>query len=267
MTEPTAELETQKTELLKIELMQTDVDNDYMLYSKTEILSILRTLISRASLITVYFNHGNDFLMTSLLAIEPNGEYMLLDIGGNQEMNQRALQADKLICITSLDKIKIQFVLRTLQSKQFEERSAFRTEVPKALMRLQRREFFRLLLPVTRPLKCQLPLLKKDNTKTVFEASILDISGGGIGIQAPSDDIRFDTDMLLEDAQIELPGIGNITVMLRVRSMYEVILLNGTRSRRAGCQFISPSGQALTLIQRFIIKAERDRKAHDTGLG
>ncbi len=266
MTENTAEIDSQKNDLLKIELMQSDTDNDYMLYSKVEIAGILRTLVAQSTLMTVYFNEGNDFLMTTLLKLQPDSNTMILDIGGDNDMNQRALRAAKLICITSIDKVKIQFALHGIQPVQFEGRNSFLAEIPKAVLRLQRREFFRLLLPVTKPLKCRTLITNTDHSKTHFETTILDISGGGVGLIVPPADICFQTDMLLDNCQIELPGVGNIQVALRVRSIYEVIMLNGARSKRSGCQFINLSGQALTLVQRFIIKSERDRKARESGL-
>jgi len=37
--------------------------------------------------------------------------------------------------------------------------------------------------------------------------------------------------------------------------------------RRAGCEFMNLPGPMQTLIQRYIIKIERERKAHESGLG
>ena len=42
--------------------------------------------------------------------------------------------------------------------------------------------------------------------------------------------------------------------------------VNSTVAKRAGCQFVDLPGQMLTLIQRYIIRVERERKARETGM-
>lgn len=269
MTDNSSEAETQKTAMLKIEqLMQVDDAsiNDFMLRSRSEILAILRSLLEHGTLMTVHFNQGHDFLMTSLLKLSTDNNSMVLDVGSNDEMNQRALASDKLICISNLDKVKIQFVLHGIRQIEYEGRPAFLVDIPKALLRLQRREYYRLTLPVLHPIKCILPFLKHDDSTINIEASILDISGGGIGIIAQSDSVELETGMMIPNCRIELPTVGTIVTSLRVRSVFEVTLRTGVRSKRSGCQFIDLPGKMQIMVQRYIIKMERERKAHEAGI-
>jgi c-di-GMP-binding flagellar brake protein YcgR len=268
MSEDSQEAETQKAALLKIELMQTDdaSNDDYMLRSKSEVLTILRSMLKYGTLITVHFNQGQDFLMTSLLNIAADGKSLVFDVGSNAEMNKRALASDKLICISNLEKVRIQFVLHGIDLIEYEGRPAFLADVPKALLRLQRRENFRLALPLLQRIKCIIPLKNSAGSMIHMEANILDISGGGIGIIAQSADVELEAGMLIPDCRIELPNVGTILTSLRVRSVFEVTSRNGVRSKRSGCQFIDLSGQMQILIQRYIIKMERERKAHEAGM-
>lgn len=239
---------------------------DYSLRSSREIQRVLQSLIDHKALITAYFNTGNDFLMTSMLEILEDDDEIILDVSNHPEMNQRVLSTDRIICVALLDKIKIQFVLAGVRTTQFENRSAFLADLPQSVLRLQRRESYRLTLPVLQPLIGITQLKTSDGKIIPAEVHIVDISGGGVGIVSKSNEVELRVGMALENCRIDLPGIGTLTVTLVVRSVYELILKTGIRQKRAGCQFLDLSGQQDNLLQRYIIKIERDRKARDSGM-
>lgn len=81
----------------RFELDQSADYSQFLLYSKSEILAVLRSLIQKGSLITVYFDQGRSFLLTSMIALTNENREFILDIGSNEEMNAKALLADKLI--------------------------------------------------------------------------------------------------------------------------------------------------------------------------
>ncbi len=258
--------EPEESQPLKFELMQADDYDQYLLYSRSEILFILRAMAEKGSLITVYFNQGNDFLLTTLLTITDDGAWMLLDPGSNEEMNRKALASNKLIFIANHEKVKIQFTVAKLESVQHKGRPAFRAAAPDKLLRLQRREYYRLSAPVAHPLKCVIPVTHADGSKNLLDATVMDISGGGLAVMTPPEGVEFETDHLFENCRIELPDIGSIIATLRVRNIFEFTLRNGNRVKRSGCQFVDLPGHMVTLIQRYIIRVERERKARETGL-
>jgi c-di-GMP-binding flagellar brake protein YcgR len=120
-------------------------------------------------------------------------------------------------------------------------------------------------MPVTRPLKCTMPVADADGNVQPVTTNVVDLSGGGLAMSVPKDMV-FDKGMEFGDCSIELPEIGTITISIIVRNVFEVELRSGARISRAGCEFVKPSGQALTLIQRYIMKVERERKARESGL-
>jgi len=243
-----------------------DEGKDYSLRSSREIQRLLQSLVTHKALITAYFNAGNDFLMTSMLEVLEDDDEIILDISNNSEMNQRALSASRIICVALLDKIKIQFVIDGIKSTQFENKPAFLADMPQSVLRLQRRESYRLSLPILQPLIGIAQLKTRDGKVSPTEVHIVDISGGGVGIVSKADEVALAAGMLLENCRIELTGIGTLTVTLVVRSVFELTLKTGVRQKRAGCQFLELSGQQDNLLQRYIIKAERERKAHDSGI-
>ena len=236
--------------------------NQFLLHSLAEIRFVLRELIENVSQITIFFNEGKDLLLTTLAAIDDEG--LIFDLGASSEMNRRAQEVDKLFCIASLHKVKIQFILKGLSRIEHEGRPAFRAAYPETLLRLQRREYYRLTMPVSRPLNCIIPL--PNHNDEAVSVNLVDISAGGLALVAPPPGIRFEPGDEFPGCRIELPDIGTIIATLKVRSLFELTLRSGNVLKRSGCEFIKLPGPMATLIQRYIIKVERERKARESGL-
>lgn len=245
-------------------LLNTEDYSQYLLYSKSEMLFILRAMVAQTSRLTVYFNQGKDFLLTAAVAVNENG--LVLDYGSSMEMNRRAEAAEKLFCVASLDKVRIQFILRGVRRVDFEGRPAFAAALPDSLLRLQRREYYRLTTPVAHPLKCWIPLTRPDGSKETVDVNVVDISGGGVAVVAPPEGVRFEPGMEFPNCRVELPEVGVLVATLVIKNRFEVTLRSGARVTRSGCQFANLPGPMLTLVQRYIIKVERERKARESGL-
>lgn len=236
----------------------------YMLRSRSEITFVLKSLLDHVSQITIFFNEGKDLLLTTLVAIEE--DRIVFDFGASSEINRKAQTVEKLFCIAALEKVRIQFMLRGLKQITHKGRSSFAAAFPDELLRLQRREFFRLTMPITRPLKCQIPIPEAESGNNfVFDVNVVDISGGGLSIAMP-EGLDFSKDRQFTNCRVELPEVGVLTCSLIVRNQFELVLRSGGRVRRAGCEFVKLPGPMLTLVQRYIIKVERERKARESGM-
>lgn len=239
--------------------------SQFMLRTPEEIILVLRGLYDHVSQITVFFNEGRDMVLTTLAEVA--GDHLVLDYGPSSEMNRKALEAAKHFCVAALEKVRIQFILRGFEKVELDGRPAFRCALPDEVLRLQRREYYRLVTPIIHPLKSQMPIPLADGSVLLHEASIFDISGGGMGIAAPDEMTPFAADMILPSCHIDLPEVGFITATVKVLSVFDVVLRSGAHVRRAGCKFVDLPGPMMTLIQRYIIKVERERKARETGMG
>jgi len=250
---------------LHVEVTTSDDYSRYLLFSRTDILFVLRALIESRDLIMAFLDEGNESLLTSLLQV--NEEGMVLDCGNDDETNRRALAAKSAVFVTAHDKVKIQFSAPGLQSTQFEGRPAFRAELPDKVLRLQRREYYRLVAPASEPLACAIPMLTSSGGKHIIEAQVLDLSAGGVAIIAPPRGIDFAVDDRFVDCLLRLPHAGPVRASLRVRNIFDVTLRNGVRLRRYGCQFLDLPGSTAAQIERYIMRIERARKARQSGLG
>lgn len=251
----------------QFELEQTDDYSRYLLHSKTEILAVLRSLAQKNALITVYFDQGRSFLLTSMIAVTPDTQTFVLDLGSNDEMNRRALEAKKLILTTVVDKVKIQFSLSALSATQYDGRGALLGALPDVLLRLQRREYFRLSTPIAAPIKLSTTLRRPDHSAVQTSLPLLDISGGGVGLMvSPEQAQLLERGETLCECKLMLPDEGLLVTTLCVRNLFDVTTRSGTRYVRVGCEYVGLTSARLAMVQRYITRVERERKARLSGL-
>jgi c-di-GMP-binding flagellar brake protein YcgR len=239
--------------------------HDYEVASRREIVALLRQISEKNQLVRLLIKGESDVCVTSLLHVDPDGGTLILDRSINYEQNDRIVAARKVMCETSLDKIRILFQLDNLGAVNWEGSGALRAALPATLIRLQRREYYRMPTPVTNPVRVTIPLPAELGGGTaVFP--LADISCGGVAIL--DNKLQLSTTMgdSYPNCRIELPEIGPVTTTLEVRNSQDVELLNHKTSRRIGCQFVDISRGSMAGVQRYITKLERERNARLSGL-
>ncbi len=137
--------------------------------------------------------------------------------------------------------------------------------IPETLIRLQRREFYRMATPVTNPVRVLIPMpLELGGGSNVFP--LADISCGGIAILDNKLLLGNTIGNIYEGCRLELPDIGPVSTTLKVRNSLDMTLLNSKTNRRLGCEFVDISRGNLANVQRYITKLERERNARIAGL-
>lgn len=252
-----SDAEMSNQDVLKTEPESAEDESKYMIHSKMEIVHILRAIQQKNALVTAYFNHGNDFILTSILHVDPERGSLILDFGSEEASNRRILESEKILFVTVQDRVKVQFAAEHVEKTLFLKRDAFRAKLPPELLKLQRRDFYRLATPITSPLKCEIQ--KKGGGKA--EVAVADISLGGIAISGFSPELGLEAGDTYEGCRIALPDIGAITAAIQIKSIYEITTKSGIKTNRAGCQFLDLPASAQAMIQRYIIKLDRERRA------
>ena len=224
---------------------------------KTEIIFILRAVMEKTELVTAHFNQGQDFILSSIIHVDSNRDLVFLDLGANEAQNQKILGSGKVIFVTAHDKVKVQFVSDKIEKALYGGRGVLKIALPKSLINLQRREFYRVTTPIAHPLKCV--VLMSDRSKVTV--TVVDISIGGIGVVLPPEGFEVEPGLKFRECHIDLPEIGELLAELEIRNVFEIVLKNGSKTKRAGCQFANLSAHMQSMIQRYIIKVERERRA------
>lgn len=239
----------------------------YFLTTPREISFYLNQLVKRGSLLTAHIDDGKQFFLTAIVAVDAENGAILLDPAQADAINSAARSAQQVTLIANLDRIKVQFRLSALGEAQFNGRRTLSSRLPNTMLRLQRRGFFRLEPPLASPIHCRIAVDTPDGTSRNFDPRVADISGGGLSLTVPTnlaDDCQPDT--LFKDCRLEIPGEGVLLVNLHVRKLVEISANTGLHNLRLGCEFVGLPGTRLAMIERYITRIERERKAHDSGL-
>ncbi len=233
------------------------VDLDaYRIYSRPEIVMLLRELAARRSRLTVYFDRGAGFIVTCLLAVNPDFEELVIDCDSDAAANAQMVRASGLSFVTHLDRIRIQFEAPRAEPTIMDGLPALRVRLPQSMVRLQRREYFRVTTSTVRPLVCETP--DPTDPRNTLALRVIDLSAGGLALLAAGDKAPFEIGATLEGCSLDLPEAGRVVFNADVRT---ISIHTRPKGVRIGCAFQSLPGHANKLIQRQILAMERERQA------
>ncbi|MEW5788454.1 MAG: flagellar brake protein [Pseudomonadota bacterium] len=241
---------------MKIELISSEDRGRYLVNHANEVQRYLREVMDSKAIVAIYADNGRDFILSTLLEVDGRKHCVLLEQGTDPTMNRQLLDSAKCTFATTHDQVHIQFSAGPLEAAQLGNEAAFRVPMPEEILRLQRREYYRLVTSVMNPVKCMI------NTGAgLMETVVVDISIGGVGVLAYQEEGRLKAGEIHHGCRISLPGTGEFALSLAVCTTFDITLKNGRLTHRAGCQFIDLPPAVETAIQRYIIRVERERRA------
>jgi c-di-GMP-binding flagellar brake protein YcgR len=240
---------------MKIELLSSEDSSRYLVRHATEIERVLRNVMEGKSIVAAYGENGRDFLLTSIIAVEPRHNAVYLGYGPDEKLNTQLLAAQNATFATTHDQVRVQFSASRVEKVMYGQGPAFRVGFPAEMLRLQRREYYRLVTSVVNPVKCMI-----NSEHGMLEALVVDISIGGVGILAYQDDSVLEAGSVYHGCRIALSGTGEFALSLSVCTTFEITLKNGRLTHRAGCKFIDLPPSVETEIQRYIIRVDRERR-------
>ncbi|RFA38802.1 hypothetical protein CAL65_02505 [Alkalilimnicola ehrlichii] len=219
----------------------------YRLYSQPEVVQVLKGLAKKPEIITAYFDDYDRHILTAVMGVLPEKGRLILDYGPDDTLNRFAAHAERLICVTKQDRIDIRFECGTLKPTRYEGHPAFETVLPRSVLRLQRRNYFRVPTLVTKPVVCSLVV----DEATSYELAAVDISLGGVGLIDPDESLDCERGDIFPDSVIDLPDVGRFNVEIEVRNFGRYVLGDGRVVRRIGVAFGSLSSTTELQIQRL----------------
>ncbi|MFD4122388.1 flagellar brake protein [Alcaligenes faecalis] len=237
-------------------------DDPYKIQSKFEILRVLRAIEKGGLLLHMEANQGNDRIVTTILDIDLDNNVVVIDTANKEEKTRNLLQSEHTSFETSLDKIKVTFQGPTPEVVSYEGQPALAIPIPESIRRLQRREFFRVNVPVSEP---AMVILRLNNESKSF--LLHDISGGDLSLVDESQSLAEVIGTHKTESLLELPQAGSFVVALQVARTETQQLPNGKQIQRLGCTFIDLSASTQMAIQHYIGRLERQQIAKQRGHG
>ena len=227
--------------------------------SNTEILFLLSAIHKRNLLVNLDLPGSRQIVVTSIIAVNKSDNTLILDSARGDALNHELMSGKGAEFITQLDGVSITFFTGPVSLCEFEKMPALRVALPKSLIRLQRREHFRVPLPIARPIKCIVRATSEDDPEPIT-AHIMDIGCGGVAIAESGGRLGTETGRILPACRLLLPEADVVVTSLEVRNSAQIRLLNGAFQTRLGCKFIGLPNDMAAMLQRFVMNIERARR-------
>lgn len=229
-----------------------------LVHSRIEIPFIINRLHKSSPMVTAYMDGSSDFVLSSILAVYPEEGWLIFDVPAQPERAAR-LAACRLITFTGTDEgVRVKFHVEEPVATTYQGRTALAARLPEMLARLQRREFFRAPCPLTNPPGCVIPYTVQGQRQDI-ELTVLDISLGGVALKERKTQTVFENGTVYAGCVLTLPGEGEFVSALEVRNTHRTTLANGTVATRIGFRYIDPPADAISRVQRYIMKLESQR--------
>jgi len=246
-----------RPEAIKSRAFDFEEDDRYTVAARAERVAILNRLCNDATLLSVHPDGGADFILTTLVMVDAEQGILVFEAGRNTATNERLERATRITFVTDLDGIRVQFKSSAAIPVIYGPDPAFQIDIPNAIVRRQRREYFRIAPPLNRPILAQVML----SETLSLPARGVDISCGGIVLLVEGKLGEVEVGQVLPEVSITLPGIGTLKTGLEVRNKSVSGRAGRDGTTRIGCRFIGLSQANSARIQRYINHLEVERRS------
>lgn len=234
-------------------LSDEEIEDRFYLLGRLEILKTLRNLIARHETVTVYFNNGKDFILTTLLEVRQDA--LIFDLGSDEKANKRLAQSPSCVFSCAPDGVRVQFTCMDPGRISWTKSDVFWTACPDRIIRMQRRENFRTVLPIMKSLQVRV-LDEQGQNLGVWPLKNMSIVGSGAvlpnGFQGNLVGMPVRCHFLLGD-QLRFACAGQV----RHQSTEKSSIASRTI---LGLEMTDVEHATQVEIQRFLMKLEIERR-------
>ncbi len=223
----------------------------FLLHNKREISTELVNLSKKPDILTAYFNAGSEFILTAVLGVLNERGLVVLDVGPDDAITQRAIGSGKLVCTTRSNGVPVKFTCTQLRLAKFQGQPAIAAAIPDSLFRLQRREYFRVQVP-----RIHSPsLLVQLADERELALKVLDLGLGGLCLVDTEGGFRPNLLEQYHRCRLSLPEYGDLQVDIQIRN--EGQYRHGKELLpRYGASFLSLGAQENMQLQRYLYQLQ-----------
>ena len=238
------------------QLSEAEIEERFHIAGARPVAFMLAGFAKENEQFSVMFQAGQEMFLTTLLAVKPEKGLFIFDCSGSAETNRKLLASEKNVFVGRPGDIRVQFTTGAVSELIYAGSKAFSVALPKFLVRLQRRDFFRIATPRAKPLQFfgRLP------EGISLQLSLHDISVAGAGLTAASLPDGLASGQVLENCHFSLPGDDrDLFFDATLNHMSEHEARSGVRHWRLGLAFKKLPVNDENRIQRYIGRLERER--------
>lgn len=236
-------------------------ESDYVVKNAKLVLGHLTDIVKKKSILTAHFGVDNASFLTTIVNIDPKKNLLLLDYGPKDYLNEQLLNAEKVLFRTEVDGIKASFVVNQIKPAKFEGSQVFSMPIPGAIFWMQRRQYYRVKIPITHNVTISLSLKNPaDDTVELIKYKLLDISASGFAFvneRRVFHDQLLPTEQVWENCTLTLPDGHQGKVSFIIKNNGELRSGNApVPLQRVGCHFVDLPANLQTPIQHYMQELE-----------
>lgn len=238
------------------QLSEAEIEERFHVTGARPVAFMLAGFAKENEQFSVMFQAGHEMFLTTLLAVKPDKGLFIFDCSGSAETNRKLLASEKNVFVGWPGGIRVQFTTGAVSEVVYTGSKAFSVALPKFVVRLQRRDFFRIATPRAKPLQFfgRLP------GGASLKFSMHDISVAGAGVTAENLPDGLASGQALENCHFSLPGDDrDLFFDATLNHMSEHEARSGVRHWRLGLAFKKLPVNDENRIQRYIGRLERER--------
>jgi c-di-GMP-binding flagellar brake protein YcgR len=235
-----------------------DLD-DYRITSSVEILSLLKQIQDSSALVTLSGPGGVSYT-TLLWTIDVQRQTLSLSAEANDTRLQALLDSDEVVAVAYLDSIKVQFEVEGLVLVQGSQHQVLNSQLPRLVLRFQRREAFRV-----KPFSTKVPTAFFRHPAIPDMAlclRVLDISLSGVALFLPDNVPMIAAGVRIGQCEVALDDETRLVVGLLI---HHVTSINPeSRGCRLGCELLGIDHRDRDL-QHYLNQPQKRRLALTPG--
>ena len=227
----------------------------YWLYSKFEIDALIARLCDERVHMTIYWGRDGQFAVTQIMKVDAVRNEVHFDLPSQPQQQSDVLDAAELVCVAFIDSVKLQFSISAPHRSSERGYPTFVGAFPDRLLRLQRREYYRVRTPESQSAICLVPY-SGDGIR--YETlRVLDVSVGGLAMLTFPQHFSPTAGSVIDRCYLDLPGVGTVSIRMRVA---HVGAPQDALLARCGCEFIDLSPQARMMLQRYVHRVDVEQR-------
>ncbi len=222
---------------------------DFVLDNRVSIMCKLRQLAKSQTMLIANFKGGSQSINTMVIKVLKDWNLVTLDLGPTPELNTQLLESNRVIFKSEVNGVTVRFKANSVIRAKLHGESVFAVPIPTEMLWVQKRQFFRVTIPLGMPAYCH---IRQDNDSSFRKYPILDISAGGLCLDDEHRDFHLQTGDRLHNCRLELPEFGNGKMILEIRGLYKKQNNGRSKGHLVGCQFHNLGMSFAATLQRYI---------------
>jgi len=228
----------------------------FWLYSKFEIDALITRLCDDRVPMTAYWGSDGECAVTQIMKVDAVRNEVHFDLPNQPQLQSRLLDATDLVCVAFVESVKMQFTIGAPRRSSDGGYPTFLCALPERVLRLQRREYYRVRTPHSLAACCLVPY---SGDRAQYESlRVLDLSVGGLAMLAYPRHFDPALAAVIDRCYLDLPGVGTVTVRLRIAHVEDSA---DGQVRRCGCEFVDLSPQARMMLQRYVHRIDLEQRS------